>query len=126
MGTGLKKVFFAPAGLADPADLADWKHASNDWEEAYAALGLHEEQRPLNLDPGYLTLGKLVLASTKDYVHRIYLCRGIYAEITLTFRHHCWQDHQWTFPNYRRRDYQAFFSECRDFLHAKLRKECAT
>ena len=72
------------------------------------------EPRPLNLDPGYLTLGKLVLASTKDFAHRIYLSRGIYAEVTLQYRHRRWEHHQYTFPDYRREDYQQFFSECRE------------
>ena len=77
----------------------------------------HAEPRPLNLDPGYLTLGKLVLASTKDFAHRIYLQRGIYAEVTLIYRHHRWQHHEFTFADYRRVDYQQFFSQCREWLH---------
>ena len=48
--------------------------------------GRHAEPRPLNLDPGYITLAKLVLASTKDHAHRIYLGQGIFAEVTLLFQ----------------------------------------
>ena len=48
-----------------------------------------------------------MLASTKDFAHRIYLSRGIYAEVTLQYRHQRWQHHQYTFPDYRRADYQA-------------------
>jgi hypothetical protein len=72
--------------------------------------------RPLNLDPGYLGLGKLVLASTKDHAHRLYLSRGIYAEVTLNYQDRGWRHHDWTFPDYRRADYQQFFSQCRDYL----------
>jgi hypothetical protein len=126
MGPGLKKVFFAFAGLIDPARLVEIKLRTNGWEEEYAGLGRHAEARPLNLDPGYVALGKLVLASTKDFCHRIYLDRGIYAEVTLFYRHGRWEHHPWTFADYRREDYQAFFSRCRDDLHRQSREERPT
>jgi len=116
MGPGLLKTFFVFEQLADPEKLVEIKLLTNHWEDEYAALAGHTEPRPLNLDPGYLTLGKLVLASTKDFAHRIYLSQGIYAEVTLQYRHHQWQSHEYTFPDYRRADYQAFFSKCRDLL----------
>ncbi len=114
MGTGLKKVFFVFQRPFDPAGLVEIKLATNRWEEEFAAAAGLPEPRPLNLDPGYLTPAKLVLASTKDFAHRIYLSRGIYAEITLQYRHHRWQHHEYTFPDYRRADYQEFFSRCRE------------
>ena len=92
------------------------KGQTNEWEAEYAALGRHPELRPLNLDPGYITAAKLVLASTKDHAHRIYLQRGIYAELTLTYRHRQWRALDWTYPDYRRDDYQAFFSRCREWV----------
>lgn len=122
MGPGLRKVFFACTELLDPAELVAVKLQTNRWQEQYAALGRHPEPRPLNLDPGYLTLGKLVLASTKDFAHRIYLDQGIYAEITLRWRHGRWEHHPWTFADYRRADYQAFFTDAREYLHG-LRRE---
>ena len=125
MGSGLGKRFLAFARPADPAALVDWKLATNAWEGEYARTAGHPEPRPLNLDPGYLTLGKLVLASTKDFAHRIYLGRGIYAEITLYYKGRGWQHHAWTFADYRRPEYQQFFSECREHLHRELRKEHA-
>ena len=125
MGKGLKKVFFSFIETIDPGRLAEIKLVTNAWEQEYAEASEHAEARPLNLDPGYLTLGKLVLASTKDFCHRIYLDRGIYAEVTLFYRHRRWEHHPWTFADYRREDYQQFFSECRDYLHRKLRKEPA-
>jgi hypothetical protein len=116
MGQGLKKVFFAFQRPFDPAELVDIKLETNRWEAEYAAQAAHHEPRPLNLDPGYLTLAKLVLASTKDFAHRIYLAQGIYAEITLHYQQHRWQHHQYTFPDYRREDYHRFFDECRSWL----------
>jgi hypothetical protein len=120
MGPGLRKQFWAFERLADPAELAAWKTQTNQWEAEYAALAAHEESRPLNLDPGYITAAKLVLASTKDHAHRIYLTQGIYAEITLFYRHRRWEAHEWTFPDYRRADYQEFFSRCREHFRRAI------
>jgi hypothetical protein len=128
MGPGLKKVFWVFERPYDPADLAQTKLLTNAWENEFAAAAgdrrveLSEpinDARPLNLDPGYLTVAKLVLASTKDHTHRIYLRDGIHAEITLFYRHGCWEHHEWTFPDYRRADYQAFFTRCRDWLKSR-------
>ncbi len=125
MGEGLRKVFFAFEKPYSLDETAETKLATNRWEEEYAAEHRHAEPRPLNLDPGYLTLGKLVLSSTKDFAHRIYLARGIYAEVTLFFRHGRWEHHEFTFADYRRADYQAFFTRCRDWLHRRLREGAA-
>jgi len=116
MGSGLKKQFLAFERLIGPALLATSKVATNEWEANYAAAADHLETRPLNLDPGYITPAKLVLASTKDHAHRIYLAEGIYAEVTLSYRARRWQALDWTYPDYRRDDFQAFFTQCRAWL----------
>jgi hypothetical protein len=121
MGPNLKKQFLICDEPFEPGRLSTIKQMTNDWEAEYAALCQHSESRPLNLDPGYLTLAKLVLASTKDHAHRIYLNNGIYAEVTLAFRQGAWQKFAWTFPDYQREDYQQFFSQCRNDLRKKLR-----
>ena len=122
MGSDLAKVFFVFAEPFDPGELACMKLQTGEWERECAARAAHEDERPLNLDPGYLTGAKLVLASTKDHAHRIYLERGIYAEVTLFYRDHRWQHHAWTFPDYRRADYREFFSQARDFLRARQKQ----
>ena len=116
MGAGLKKQFLAFERPFDPGKMAEVKLLTNGWEDEYASLGRHPEARPLNLDPGYITAAKLVLASTKDYTQRIYLGQGVFAEITLFFQRKQWQVGPWTFPDYRRADYHAFFTECRDYF----------
>jgi hypothetical protein len=122
MGAGLKKQFWAFEKLIDPGRLAAIKLATNFWEAEYAGAALHPEPRPLNLDPGYLTLAKLVLASTKDHAHRIYLADGIYAEVTLSYRHGGWQPLDWTYPDYRRAEFHEFFTRCRDRLRPPPRQ----
>lgn len=114
MGESLKKTFFAFAQLMDPVELVETKLRTNDAESVYADQSQHPESRPLNLDPGYLTDGKFLLATTKDHAHRIYLDRGIYAEITLRYFQKRWQPWDWTYPDYCRDDFLAYFTQCRD------------
>lgn len=116
MGTELKKQFFSFQELLDPGKLSEIKRMTNAWEQACAQQLGHPEPRPLNLDPGYLTLAKLVLATTKDHAHRIYMSESIYAEVTLNYRSGGWQKCDWTYPDYQREDYQEFFTQCRQSL----------
>jgi hypothetical protein len=116
MGPGLFKELWAFAPLVDPVTLVERKLQTNRWEEEYREQAGHPENRPLNLDPGYLTEAKLVLATTKDRDHRLYLGRGIFAEVTLSYHAQAWQTRPWTYPDYCRADYHHFFSRCREFL----------
>lgn len=122
MGGELKKTFLTFERLTDPGELAAWKHRTDAWEREYAAIAAHVEPRPLNLDPGYITPAKLVLASTKDHAHRIYLGQGMFAEVTLYFKAGRWQHRDWTFPDYRRADYQQFFMTAREDLRRQTGK----
>lgn len=122
MGPDLKRRFVSFLKPFDPADLADRKLEANALEVALAeaialsdqALGRAPRLRPVNLDPGYLTGAKLVLASTKDFAHRIYLKDGIFAEVTLRFRGGRWEAHEFTFPDFRAATYHAFLNRMRD------------
>lgn len=120
MGQGLRKQFLIIDRWYDPADLPKSKHQSNAWEAELAASGTFAEPRPLNIDPGYLTLTKLVLASAKDRAHRIYIADGIYAEECLYYLDHRWQSREWTYPDYQRADFQAFFIEAREWLKRRI------
>ncbi|TWT39160.1 DUF4416 family protein [Blastopirellula retiformator] len=125
MGAGLKKCFWAFAQLADSSTLPDWKRLSNDLEADCQRPGEWPESRPLNLDPGYITEAKLVLATTKDRSHRLYLRDGIFAEVTLQYHQKHWTGFPWTYPDYQRADFQAFFDECRGYLRQQLRQNPA-
>ena len=116
MGPDLFKMLLASEHPIDPGQLASIKIRSNAWEEEYAASADHAETRPLNLDPGYLAEDKLVLASTKNHAHRLYLSDGIYAEFTLQFRGGKWQSCPWTYPDYQQAGYHDFLTRCRNHL----------
>jgi hypothetical protein len=122
MGTDLFKQFLVPARLNDPGELSRWKRLTNQWEEAFRLSNSLAEARPLNLDPGYLSEDKLVLASTKNHAHRLYLADGIYAEVTLQFHQRRWQACPWTYPDYCQAEYHEFFICCREFLREQLRR----
>ncbi len=124
MGENLKKQFLTFETKIDPGELANIKLATNDMESAFKSQNDTDVDRPLNIDPGYLTEAKLILATTKDRDHRIYLQRGIYAEVTLTFRQKSgWESARWTYPDYQREDFQAFFTRCRGWLRDQYRTE---
>ena len=82
MGEGLKKRILSFRRLLDQKNICAVKVRTNNLEKRYAAKG----KRSVNIDPGYLDLAKVVLFSTKDYSHRIYLDKGIYAETTLFYK----------------------------------------
>lgn len=120
MGTDLYKCFWA-FGLEDAADLADWKRASNQWEQQWGAP--YPEPRAVNIDPGYVTEAKLVLATTKDRDHRVYLRDGIFAEVTLHYHGGQWRTRPWTYPDYADPKHLPFFEECRKYLRSGLRAD---
>jgi hypothetical protein len=121
MGESLQKQFFAYTNLIDPEKIASAKITANAWEREFADEAQWPVKRPLNIDPGYITEAKLVLATTKDRDHRIYLQQGIFAEVTLHYHDRQWRGDRWTYPDYQRADFQEFFSECRRLLRQKYR-----
>ena len=122
MGSDLKKTLVAFDGFVDPGSLADWKLQTNRWETAWINDPAHRESGPLNLDPGYMSQAKLVLATIKDRDHRIYLHDGIFAEVTLTFVGKKWEHHRWSYPSYRTEQVANFASDCRIRLRKHLRE----
>lgn len=122
MGAGLKKQLVVLEGLEAPEWLPGAKRQSNQWEQEYLSDHDSAVPRPLNMDPGYLTLTKLVLATTKDRDHRLYLGQGIYGEVTVHYKYGQWQNDRWTYPDYQRADYHQFLTECREYLKAQLKQ----
>jgi len=121
MGEGLQRQFVSFERLIDPGELASLKILTNDLEKRICyECGLPTDRRRVNLDPGYLALSKLVLATTKDYSHRVYLGNGIYAESTLHYEHGRWVPWPWTYPDYAETRYHGFFTEARERYKEKL------
>jgi len=116
MGPGLLRQFFLFAPGYKCEDLAQTKLSTNTLEKAIATRSPWPVERPINLDPGYLTLSKLVLASTKNHSHRIYLRDKIYAEITLYYQKKTYRPWPWTFPDYASDLYRDFFNSSREKL----------
>ena len=112
----LARRFICFTGLARAGDLPDWKLAS---------IGVEAESRTpriVNVDPGYVDGARLVLASTKDHAHRIYLRDGIFAEVTMRFRFGKWTPFDYTFPDFAGGLYDEFLSAAREsWLEEKRR-----
>jgi hypothetical protein len=109
MGPGLLKTYLVYERPFERAQLADVKNWTNALELQHARDG----SRTVNIDPGYLCRDKLVLASTKDFYHRLYLGEGIYAEVTLHFRGgHC-RHFSWTYADYKTPQVQAMLIAAR-------------
>jgi len=83
MGNKISRLWISFSQLQDPGNLADWKINSNTLEDIWAINSTGKKLRQINIDPGYLSEAKIVLASTKNFSHRIYLGSGIYAEVTM-------------------------------------------
>jgi hypothetical protein len=121
MGPNLLRKFLTHDRLLSPGDLASVKIATNALEEELARELAADVPRPVNLDPGYLDGSKLILATTKDYAHRIYLRDGIYAEITLTWHKGAFTPTPWTYRDYQSAPYLAFFAKARARYLAQLK-----
>ena len=119
MGSNLTRSFVAFGPLREMADLAAVKHTTNRLEARWAGQG---DQRQVNLDPGYLDLAKVILATTKDYAHRLYIGAGMYAEVTLRYQRRSYQPWEWTYPDYREGPVLAFFNQLREAYKAQLRE----
>jgi hypothetical protein len=114
MGPDLLRRYVAFDDLVDPGALPDCKIAANAIESASTA----NNARAVNLDPGIVTGHSLILASGKDFSHRIYLRDSIYAEVTLVARKHTLDVLPWTYPDYQRPDVIEFFEQQRQRLLA--------
>jgi len=109
MGTGLKKQFWIFTRLVRPDFLPDAKLLTNQIEAQYLEAG----KRVINLDPGYLSAAKLILATTKNYMHRIYLRDGIYGDVHLKVSQRRLVPNEWTYPDYKTEETLVFFNHVR-------------
>ena len=109
MGEELVRRFVHFRDCIDPGTLAGIKLRTNELERRFATRSdAGKIRRRVNLDPGYVTPAKLVLATTKDFAHRICLRDGIYAEVTLNFGKEGVRSNEWTYPDFKSGRYDEF------------------
>ncbi|MFQ5825247.1 MAG: DUF4416 family protein [bacterium] len=116
MGPNLRKQFFSFAGLHERERLIELKLYSLELEKKYSRGG----KRQANMDPGYLELCKLVVSSTKNFDHRIYLGQGVFGDVQLRFRKGEFITNDWTYPDYHSQTVINFLLEVRAHYYKQL------
>jgi hypothetical protein len=117
MGWPLHRRFVSFKPLIRPEAIVDIKLQTNELERRY----LQEGRRKVNIDPGYVALERLVLATGKNYTHRIHLSKGIYADLTLVFHQGSFQTLAWTYRDYADPVVIGYFNDLRDRYKNQLR-----
>jgi len=115
MGSETNKILVSFKYLILAETLADIKNKTNEIEQQF----LDNNLRTVNIDPGYLTQAKVVLATTKDYSHRIYLGKGIFADLHLSYQDKAYRPQVWTYPDYKQKQVIEFFSRLREHLRSQ-------
>jgi len=120
MGSNLKRHFVTFERLIPIPSLPQIKRLTNDLELKYADL---QGNRRINIDPGYLCLEHVILATTKGYTHRPYLREGIFADLTLIYRDKSYRPLEWTYPDYRQEEVIGLFNQFRRKYLEDLKRE---
>lgn len=118
MGLHLQRQFISFKRLILPDKLTNIKRQTNELENK---LSFIRRNRSINLDPGYLEYGKLVLATTKDHQHRLYLGKGIFGEVTLRYTNGSFTPWEWTYPDYATPGYINIFNHIRKLYQQQVK-----
>ena len=124
-GSRILRKFVSIEKLIEPGKLAKIKLQTNKLEQKLAKSLALPLPRPVNLDPGIIEPSKLILATTKNYSHRIYIGRKIYAEVTLIFDKGRWSPMDYTYPDYKQQCYFDFFDKVRIRLVEQIKSNNA-
>jgi len=117
MGGNLSRMFLLFEPLLHRDLLPDIKLKTNAIERLLSANG----KRTVNIDPGYIALEHVILATTKGYSHRVYLNKGIYADLTLMFQNGTYRTLEWTYPDYRETETISMMNKWRDIYKRMLK-----
>ncbi|MBI3753095.1 MAG: DUF4416 family protein [Deltaproteobacteria bacterium] len=120
MGDGLFRKLASFENLIKPDSLPDIKLFTNSLEDECLK---ENRKRMINIDPGYIAMEKTVLASCKNFSHRIYLQKGVYADLTLIYRADNFQPLEWTFPDYAENSMRRLLKGIRERYVHQLQKE---
>ena len=118
MGGNLVKVLLSFKKLVTQENLPEIKLATNSLEREFSQAG----KRWINIDPGYLTLDRLVIATGKNAAHRIYIGKGVYGDLTLVFQSGSFQPLPWTYPDFRSEKIINLFNQSRNKFKEKQYK----
>ncbi|MBW1780730.1 MAG: DUF4416 family protein [Deltaproteobacteria bacterium] len=118
MGWPLYRRFISFEELISPETLVEVKLRTN----AIEAETLVQGNRQINIDPGYISPERLILATGKNYIHRVYLNKGIYADLTLIFKRGSFRALEWTYRDYSDPEMIDYFNELRKTYMEKLRE----
>jgi hypothetical protein len=118
LGKPIFRKILAFERLLEQNRLPEIKLATNTLEEAYSREG----KRLFNLDPGFITHERLVLATGKNFTHRVYLDQGIWADLTLIYTRGGWQDMPWTFPDYSAQKTKIHLRGIRDIYSRQIKE----
>jgi len=116
MGPNLKKCFISNKAMAEITRLPLYKIKSNSIESEF----LGRNKRQVNLDPGYITEAKIVLATTKDYSHRLYLSDGIFGDLHMVYSGKSFKPQYWTYPDYKQEAVVSYFNKLREVYRSQL------
>ena len=117
IGQGLSKIFFSFEKLIGREEISRIKLHTNKLEKKFSVDG----ERRVNIDPGYLTLSNVFLASCKDFFHRTYIGKGVFLENEYKFSAKHYTFWEWTYPDYKKSDYLNFFHQVREIYHRQLK-----
>ena len=118
MGRPLWRGWLSFRGLVDPAGLPAWKETTRGMEARFAGGG----RRTVNLDIGYLDADKLVLASFKPGPRKLYLGRGVWADMILGYYRGGFEPLPGAFPDFRDGRYDKCLGVIRDKMKAEMRR----
>jgi hypothetical protein len=121
MGSGLKRQFLSFQDLISPDQLSRVKSRTNELEDTLRTNSA-AEKRVVNIDPGYLTASALIMATTKDFSHRIPLQNGIYGHLELQFLKKDIKVLSWTYPDFRTELYHGYLWDVRKTYLSQLRQ----
>ncbi|HEY3278540.1 MAG TPA: DUF4416 family protein [Syntrophorhabdaceae bacterium] len=117
MGGNIMRVFLLFEPLLHRDLLPEIKLQTNEIERQLKVQG----KRTVNIDPGYIALEHIILATTKGYSHRVYLSKGIYADLTLMFQNGTYRPLEWTYPDYREKETIFIMNQWREIYKGMLK-----
>ncbi|MBS1238677.1 MAG: putative GTP-binding protein [Deltaproteobacteria bacterium] len=117
MGRDLMRTFILFGALVEREFLPEVKLITNEIEQSFALEG----RRAVNIDPGYVALEHVILATTKGYAHRVHLKNGIYADLTLMYRDGTYRPLEWTYPDYAEAHTISLFIRWREYIKKVLK-----